>query len=261
MSQLNETSLGAGRVIYEEGGPGDAVYIITKGKVEVSRRIGGDQVRLAVLNAGSIFGESGVIRNTTRSTTVRTITPVTLMVISKEVFDSVFKRENPLALKLLRALCDRLAAVHRQLMTHHLYSEGALHDEVDAIRLIAGSPEMQAQIGSEGVVVKTLPFNIGRHLRAEEKPSVRKADLMVQASVGAEISPSHFAIENHEGRLIVRDHASHLGTMVDGQRIGHFEEFSVADLLFGTTSIQAGGMDSPYRFEIVVERAGEPAAS
>ncbi len=260
MSELGEVTYGAGHVIYKEGDPGNAVFIITDGKVEVVRLIRDEPVRLTVLSAGAIFGESGVIRNTARSTTVRAITPVTLMVISKEAFDSVFKRENPLALKLLRALSDRLAAVHSQLMTHHLYTEGALQSEVGAIRLLAGSPEMQAQIGVEGVVIKTLPFHIGRHLRPEEKATVRKADLMVQASAGAEISPLHFSIESEEGRLIVRDHASHLGTKVNEQRIGHFEEFSTADLLLGTTSLQAGGMDSPYRFEIIVERAEQAEA-
>ena len=83
---------------------------------------------------------------------------------------------------------------------------------------------------------------------------------MVQASHGDEISPLHFAIENQEGRLVVRDMGSHLGTVVDGQRIGHFEEFSVADLLFGTTPIQAGGLDSPYCFQITVERGRDKSA-
>ena len=44
---------------------------------------------------------------------------------------------------------------------------------------------------------------------------------MLQASHGDEISPLHFAIENHDGRLIVRDLASHLGTLVADRRIGH----------------------------------------
>jgi CRP-like cAMP-binding protein len=260
MNELEEKSLTAGKTVYEEGGPGDAVFIVTDGKVEVTRRIGDEHVRLAVLSKGAIFGESGVLRNTARSTTVRTITPATLMVIPKEAFLSVFKRENPLALTLLRALCDRLATAQSQLMVHQLYSEGAPYRAVRSIRLLAESPEMLTHIGTEGMVIETLPFHVGRHLRPEEKTTVRKADLMVQASHGDEISPLHFAIENQEGRLIVRDLGSHLGTLVAGQRIGHFEEFSAADLSYGTTSIQAGGLESPYRFQIVVERALGKAA-
>ncbi len=260
MKELEEKSLPAGKVIYEEGGPGDAVFIVTDGKVEVARQIGDDHVRLAVLGKGAIFGESGVLRNTARSTTVRAVTPVSLMVIPKDAFLSVFRRENPLALTLLRALCDRLATAQSQLMVHQLYSEGAPYRAVRSIHLMGESPEMLSQLGSEGTTVGTLPYHVGRHLQPEEKTTVHKADLMVQASHGDEISPLHFAIENKEGRLIVRDLGSHLGTMVAGQRIGHFEEFSAADLSYGTTSIQAGGLESPYRFQIVVERALEEEA-
>jgi len=261
MEDLEEKSVATGRVIYEEGGPGDAVYIITDGKIEVTRRIGDGHVRLAVLSKGAIFGESGVLRDTARSTTVRTITPAKLMVIPKGVFQSIFRRENPLALTLLRALCDRLATANSQLMVHQLYSEGAPYRAVRSIRLLADSPEMVAQIGSDGMLIETLPFHVGRHLWPDEKTTARKADLMVQASRGDDISPLHFAIENQEGRLIIRDLKSHLGTLVEGQRIGHFEESSFADLSYGSTSIQAGGLESPYHFQIIVERAIEKEAS
>ena len=254
MSQVDEKTLDAGKTVYAEGGPGDAIYIIAGGKVEVLRQVGTKQVRLAVLGKGSLFGESGVIRDTVRSTTVRCIEPTTLMVIPNKAFQATFNKDNPLALTLLRALCDRLAQANLKLMTHELYSSAAPYNQVKSIRLMAGSPEMLSQIGSDGVEIKGLPFHVGRHLRPEEKATTRAAELMVQASHGDEISPMHFAIENDEGRLILRDLASHLGTLVDENRIGHFEEFSTADLCFGSTAIQAGGLDSPYQFLLVVER-------
>jgi len=254
MDQLCEKDVPAGRIIYEEGGPGDAVYIVTEGKVEVLRDVGKDRVRLAVLGKGAIFGESGVLRNKARSTTVRAIEPVSVMVIAKDVFLSVFARENPLGLTVLRALCDRLAQAQSKLLTHQLFSEAAPYDRVKSIRLLPESQEMLAQIGSEGVKIDKLPFRVGRTLRSEERTAVRKAELAVQASHGDEISPQHFVIETDEGRLIIRDMASHLGTLVNGRRIGHFEEFSIADLRFGSTPIQAGGVESPYRFMIVIAR-------
>lgn len=254
MSEVTEQSIPAGKTIYKEGDPGDTLYIVADGKVEVLRQVGDKQVRLAVLEKGSIFGESGVIRNTTRSTTVRAIEPVELMAIPQDIFHSVFYQENPLALTLLRALCDRLAQVNMKLLAHRLYSVAAPYNEVQGLRLMADSPEMLSQIGSDGVTIERLPFRVGRHLRAEEKATTRKAELMVQASYGDEISPLHFAVENHEGRVIVRDLASHLGTLVNKKRIGHFEQFSTADVRFGSTPIQAGGLESPYRFLLLTER-------
>ena len=254
MSEVKEETFAAGKTVYNEGGPGDAIFIIADGKVEVLRKVGTKQARLAVLTQGSLFGESGVIRNTTRSTSVRTLEPTTLMVIPKAAFDATFNRENPLALTLLRALCDRLAQANMKLLTHEIYSTAVAYNEVKSIHLKAGSPEMLSQIGSDGLEIKRLPFHVGRHVRPEEKATTRKAELVVQASYSDDMSPMHFAIENDEGRLIIRDLTSHLGTLVNKRRIGHFEEFSVADVRFGSTTIQAGGLDSPYRFILVVER-------
>lgn len=256
MSQFSEQRIRAGQEIYREGGPGDAVFIVTEGRVEVLRTVGSDRVRLTVLGKGAIFGESGVIRNTARSTTVRAIEPGNLMVIPREAFLSIFQRENPLALTLLRALCNRLAEANSQLLTHQLYSEGARLAEIGRIRLLADSREMQTQIGTDGLVVKNLPFRVGRHTGLETKSTVGRADLALHSAHGDEISPSQFSIEGHDGRLIVRDLESHLGTVVNGRRIAHFEESMLADLRFGGTSIQAGGMDSPFRFQVIVERKG-----
>ncbi len=57
------------------------------------------------------------------------------------------------------------------------------------------------------------------------------------------------------GQMFVRDLDSHLGTMVNGRRIASFEHSAGARLGFGPNLVQAGGIDSPYRFRIVVERA------
>lgn len=254
MSQISEHSFGAGKEIYREGGPGDAIFIVTDGRVEVMRTVAGDTVRLTVLGKGAIFGESGVLRNTTRSTTVRALEPTKLLVIPKDAFLSIFQQENPLALTMLRAMCDRLAHANSQLVTHQIYNEGALLAEVARIRLLPDSREMQTQIGTDGLVIKSLPFRVGRHTGPEAKTQVGRADLTLHSAHGEEISPLQFSIEGRDGRLIVHDLESHLGTVVNGSRIAHFEESMAADLRFGATSIQCGGMDSPFRFQVIVER-------
>lgn len=252
---MKEKRFRSGQVIYRQGEPGNAIFVIAEGQVEVLREVGGENVRLDLLGKGAIFGESAVIRNKARSTTVQARGPVTLMVLPKDDFLSVFGRENSLALPLLKALCERLAQAQSQLMTHRIFSEGARRSEVGRIRVLPDSSEMQAQIGSKGIVVGELPFRLGRRIKPDEPPSATKAELMLQCAHGDEISPLQFAIQDLEGRLVVRDLESHLGTLVDGQRIAHFEQSQTADLRFGATPVQAGGLESSYRFQIIVERA------
>jgi CRP/FNR family transcriptional regulator, cyclic AMP receptor protein len=253
---MKETKVDAGAVIYREGGPGDAVYILTNGEVEVMRQVDGKQVHLAVLRSGAIFGEMGVIRNKPRSTTIRAVDNVTLMTIPAETFLSIFRRDNPLALPLFQMLCERLLQAENRLLEQHIYVEGARVDKIEVIRVLAASPEIETQIGSEGVTVDKLPFHVGRTELPGESASDKSTEMMLRALSG-QMSPLQFAIEDREGRLIVRDLGSHLGTLVNGRRIAHFERTDVADLRFGENRIQAGGLESPYRFHVIVERVAE----
>jgi CRP-like cAMP-binding protein len=246
-----------GEIIYHEGGAPDAVFVIRKGEVEVLREIGGELVRLGLLGQGGIFGESGVIRGEPRSTTTRALEPVKLIVVPKDTFLSTFQKDNPLMLPLLQMLCERLLEVNSRLIEQRLFNDGALRDEVARLRLLPDSPEMEVQIGDEGVVVAALPFRVGCQTAPGERASMADSELILRAAGARQISPLHFAIEEHKGRLLLRDLDSHLGTVVDGQRVAHFEQSDRADLRFGENSVIAGGVDSPFRFRIVVERAAE----
>ncbi len=257
---MKEQKIRSGAVIYREGGPGDAVFIIRQGEVEVLREVDGKPVRLGVLRAGAIFGEMGVIRSKPRSTTVRALGDVTMVKLPAETFLSIFRRDNPLALPLLQMLCERLLTAENRLLEQRIYVEGARVDGVKVIRLLAASPEIESQIGSEGLTIGKLPFQVGRNAMVGESAGTKRAELMLHAS-SAQMSPLQFAIEAHEGRLTVRDLGSHLGTLVNGVRIAHFEHADVADLLFGENRIQAGGLESPYRFHVIVERETNTAKS
>jgi len=250
---MKEKKFAPGEVIYREAGPGDAVYIIRKGDVEVMRLVDGKQVRLAVLRSGAIFGEMAVIGNKPRSTTTRAIGDVVLVTIPAETFLSIFRRDNPLALPLLQMLCDRLLKAENQLLEQRIYVEGARLEAIKAIHLLGASPEIESQVGSEGIAIGKLPFHVGRPALPGEGAVAKQSELMLHAPE-SQMSPLHFAIEDREGRLVVRDLGSHLGTLVNGVRIAHFERTDVADLLYGENRIQAGGLESPCRFHVIVER-------
>ena len=251
---MKEDSYTAGQVIYREGGPGDAIFIIKEGEVAVLRDVSGEEVRLAVLRKGAIFGETGVLHDRPRSTTTRALGNITRVTISKETFLSTFRKDNPLALPLLRMLCERLSQADSRLVEQRIYSEGARLIEVASIRLLPASTEMRGQIGGEGMVIADLPFRVGRHALPGEKPDSVLAELMLRIPISGQLSPRQFAIEEITGRLVLRDLQSHLGTLVNGVRIASFEQSDTADLTFGENEIQAGGLESPYRFRVIEER-------
>jgi len=66
------------------------------------------------------------------------------------------------------------------------------------------------------------------------------------------ISRRHFTIEATRHGLIVRDEGSHLGTIVNGAKIGGPLSNDIAVLKRGENEIIAGTAASPFHFRIVV---------
>jgi len=251
---MREVEIQAGHIVYSEGDESDAVYIVSEGEIEVARASGDEPVVLARLRRGQLFGEMGVIADRLRSTTTRAATDVSPLSIGKQDFLDAFGPNNKLALKVLRTLCERLSNADQRILDA-VRREGAPVGEVGRIRRLPGSHIVEAQIGAEGIEIGDLPYRVGRRAEPGEPPQETPMSLAMHAQEGYQISLEQFAIDEAGGRLMVQDLGSHLGTLVNGQRIASFEQSQTADLGFGETEIQAGGSTSDYRFRIIVERA------
>lgn len=259
---MHERALAAGTTIYSEGDPGDAVYFIRSGQVEILKRAGDTPVKLVTLGKGEVLGEMSVIRDEPRSTTARALTETALMVLTKEDFLAAFGGKNGVALGILRMLCERLAKADQQLLADSkpdTRPDGptALLSEVAAIRIGSSSELVRWQIGDGTLAVEALPFRVGCHRQGDKAVKQAKDALSLLAANDHQLSRQHFAIEKRGGELIVRDLGSHLGTMVNGQRISRFDSEAVAGLRLGANQVVAGGAESPYRFVVYVD-AGEP---
>ena len=258
---MQERTVAAGDYVYREGDPGDAVFVIADGEVEVLREVDGEILQLTTLRKGAIFGEMGVIRKRPRSTTTRALGNLTLLEIPAEAFLGTFEEENPLALPLLRMLCERLVEANSKLSEMGAFSEPAKSETVARIRLLPASREVESQIGTDGVLIGELPFHVGRSAPSSKTPAMSGKELMLRAAQESQISPLHFVIEEQDGSIVLRDLDSRLGTLVNGLRIAHFEYSSTADLRFGNNDVQTGGSESPYRFHVIVEKKEDPESS
>ena len=246
--------INSGEFVYREGDASEAVHFILTGEIEVVRQSDQGPVKLAVLKDGQIFGEMGVIQDTVRSTTTQALTDVTMVSVSKDEFLRVLGPSNVIALPLLRMLCERLRNVNGQYLDL-LERESVRVTEVSELMLLPDSHEMETQIGEDGLVIPTLPYTVGRHLDEDHAPSEEHASLLLRPYNAHQIDPEHFALEEVEGRLCVRDLGTRLGTFVNGSRIATFEHTEIAQLRFGDNSVHAGGTNSPYQFRIFVKKS------
>jgi ATP-binding cassette subfamily B protein len=101
----------AGRLVVQEGDPGDLLYIVVRGSVEVSK-IGADGVsrRVAVLQDGDHFGEVALLQPVPRTATVKTIDPCVFLTLKRIHFASLLKRAPEMRADLERIFLQRLSA-------------------------------------------------------------------------------------------------------------------------------------------------------
>ena len=85
-SRLRERRLQAGEFLFHEGEPGDALYVVAEGELEVVVERGGREVTLARLGPRSHLGEMAVLDDAPRSTSVRAAGPARLLEVSRATF-------------------------------------------------------------------------------------------------------------------------------------------------------------------------------
>ncbi|HTR68798.1 MAG TPA: Crp/Fnr family transcriptional regulator [Mycobacteriales bacterium] len=94
-----------GQVVVAQGEPGDAVYVVARGSLLVSRsNRGGDRRALNVIEAQGSFGELALLDGRPRSTSVETLEECDLIVVSRAEFLALLARDPRLVDGLLREL-------------------------------------------------------------------------------------------------------------------------------------------------------------
>jgi len=88
----SEESYRPGQVIIKEGTPGNWVYYIISGAVEISRTVGGRTFVLDKLEAGEIFGEIGFIGGIKRTATATAVGATTVGLIDRDTLDVEFNK-------------------------------------------------------------------------------------------------------------------------------------------------------------------------
>jgi len=92
-----------GDVIFEEGSHGTAVYVLSSGKVEISKIAHDRKAVLEILGPGDIFGEMSFIDPAPRLATAIAIEDTALELADKDFLDGEF---NQISSDLREVLCS-----------------------------------------------------------------------------------------------------------------------------------------------------------
>ena len=85
--EIEEIQISAGEDLFLEGSPGDKLYVITEGQLEVVKASSGREVLLSVLGPVEVVGEIALLEDKPRMASVRARTDSKLLAISKEQFE------------------------------------------------------------------------------------------------------------------------------------------------------------------------------
>lgn len=132
---------------------------------------------------------------------------------------------------------------------------------VDSLYLAAKHPSLQQQFCSP-LGLGDLPFIVGRRPAAGEELPPWQPDLELNDTAPFRLSRNHFVIEERDGGYRVRDLCSTLGTIVNGELIGHYfrvdastgwgHSASHAPLRAGENEVIAGDAASPFVFSVLI---------
>jgi len=105
-----------GEVIVRQGDPGDCMYVVQSGTVEVVREDGGPVAVLAELGANDFFGEMSLFEHENRSATVRAKGEARVLTVDRKTLFRRIQSDPSLALNLLRTMSHRIRELDRALV-------------------------------------------------------------------------------------------------------------------------------------------------
>lgn len=100
----DELWLPAGRVLMRQGRPGRELFVIVEGEVTVER----DGAAIGARGGGDFFGELALVTGRPRTATVTAATELQTLVVDKISFDRLLRDIPTIAVKVLRAVAERL---------------------------------------------------------------------------------------------------------------------------------------------------------
>ena len=102
-------------MIFSESQSGSDMFIIQDGVVSISKVVDGNEVTLAMLKRGDMFGEMALLENKPRSASAIAHEDCRLMVVNRQNYDQMVGTQPQLISRLTTMLSERLWSMYRHL--------------------------------------------------------------------------------------------------------------------------------------------------
>jgi CRP-like cAMP-binding protein len=156
-------ALEPGALLCQQGDPGDAIFIVLEGEIEVSTRsLDGVQVRFASFGQASIIGEMAALDGGMRSADLIAVRRTTLWRIPRSTLIDALRAEPAAAVALIAELAARLRAAN------------AAMEDMRTLDLGGRLARLLLQAMGQGSLVRLTQTEIARRLGASREKVNRK---------------------------------------------------------------------------------------
>ncbi|CAN0494589.1 unnamed protein product [Laminaria digitata] len=265
---MSDRQFSDGEYIYRRGDPAEGVYRIRSGGVRLQRYDAVGDAEAPFLGAEIVFGDDGFLTGETRETDAIAVGDVVVEFLRRNEFLAILTVQPHLLSPLFEPVFNLVrTASEPQSHKKNDVADGELHSvgfETAAsersgpvpgnleIRIVADGRRLRSALGGDEIVVRELPFRIGRAASGEGKDTYGDVHLTIEDARPFNLSRRHFSIEEEDGALVVRDCGSYHGTTLNGQILGSEGHPISAPLMTGESELVAGRSNSPFRFRILV---------
>lgn len=97
-----------GEVIFREGDPGDFMYVVIKGGVQIHKNGNQGPIVLADMERGDFFGEMVMLGQQYRTATATATTETDLLLFRSSEFPELLQSQPDMAERMIRSLVTRL---------------------------------------------------------------------------------------------------------------------------------------------------------
>lgn len=157
------TALNPGALLFARGDPGDALYVVIEGEIEVCVSTeGGRSVRMAALGPGAVIGEMAVLDGGGRSADANAVRRSRLLRISRDATLSALKAEPAAMLALLAEMSRRVRS-----------ADGVLED-VALLDLGGRLARLLLQEAGAGALISLSQSEMARRIGASREKVNRK---------------------------------------------------------------------------------------
>ncbi len=107
---ISRREFAAEELVFHEGQGGVSMYFVLEGRVRIFKNYGkNDEIKLADVTRGGLFGEISMLRETPRTATVIAMEPTVLLAVSQTDIEDFMNTHPDIAYKLVRNFASKIA--------------------------------------------------------------------------------------------------------------------------------------------------------